>query len=367
MALISADERVAIQDSVRRLLADRCTESDVRRTMETDSGYDAALWGQLGEMGIVGLVVDEAFGGTGAGPIELELIMEEVGAALLASPFLASGVLAAELLRALGDEAAKTRLLPAIAAGASIATVAMTGDAGTWTKAGVAVKVGPGGTVSGHASFVLHGQNADVLLVLANGDAGLAVFEIDPSAPGVTITPLPTFDHTQRLARITFANTPATRLTARAPVWSAVEQALNLALIALAGEQAGGARKCLDFTVDYVKNRIQFGRAIGSFQAVKHMAADLLLESESAISAARNAAAKLAEAAPDAPAWISLAAFACADAFSTTTATSIQMHGGIAFTWVHPAHLYLRRARADAQLFGAPAYYRERYIQQMGG
>ena len=366
MATISADERVAIADSVRRLLADKSTEADVRRTMETETGYDAELWRQLAEMGIAGLVVEEAFGGSGAGPIELELIMEGVGAALLCSPLLASGVLSAELLRALGDEAANTRLLPGIAAGTSIATAALTGDTGTWTAAGVAVTAAEG-RLSGHANYVLQGQNADVLLVLARMGDSLAVFEVDASSPGVAIAALPTFDHTQRLARITFDNTPATRITAKGPVWDAVQQALNLALVALAGEQAGGSRKCLDFTVDYVKNRIQFGRAIGSFQAVKHMASDLLLESESAISAARNAAAKLAEGAPDAEAWISLAAFACADAFSTTTATSIQMHGGIAFTWVHPAHLYLRRARADAQLFGAPAYHRERYIQQLGG
>lgn len=367
MATISADERVAIADSVRRLLADKSTEADVRRTMETETGYDAELWRQLSEMGIVGLVVDEAFGGSGAGPIELELIMEDVGAALLCSPLLASGVLAAELLRALGDEAASTRLLPGIAAGTSIATVALTGDAGTWTADGVAVIAGADGKLNGHANYVLHGQNADVLLVVAKAGDGLGVFEVDPSAPGVAIAALPTFDHTQRLARTIFANVPATPIAAKGQVWDAVQQALNLALVALAGEQAGGSRKCLDFTVDYVKNRIQFGRAIGSFQAVKHMASDLLLESESAISAARNAAARLAEGAPDAQAWISLAAFACADAFSTTTATSIQMHGGIAFTWVHPAHLYLRRARADAQLFGAPAYHRERYIQQLGG
>jgi alkylation response protein AidB-like acyl-CoA dehydrogenase len=136
--------------------------------------------------------------------------------------------------------------------------------------------------------------------------------------------------------------------------------------VALAGEQAGGARRCLEFTVDYAKNRIQFGRAIGSFQAVKHMAADLLLETESATSAARNAAARLAEGASDAPAAISLAAFACADAYVQTTATGVQMHGGIAFTWAHPAHLYLRRARAGAQLFGTSAVHRERYLTQLG-
>jgi alkylation response protein AidB-like acyl-CoA dehydrogenase len=293
--------------------------------------------------------------------------MEEAGAALLCSPLLASGVVAAELLRALGDEAAKARLLPGIAAGTSIATVALTGDTGVWTPEGVAVTASQeDGTwrLDGEASYVIHGQNADALLVAANG--GAQAFEVDPKAPGVTIAALPTFDHTLRLARIGFAGASGQLIHAAEPVWEAVQRALDLALVALAGEQAGAARRCLDFTVDYAKARIQFGRAIGSFQAIKHMASDLLLESESAISAARNAARALAEDAPDADAAISLAAFACAEAFSQTTATSIQMHGGVAFTWAHPAHLYLRRARADAQLFGTPAYHRERYLQSLG-
>ena len=368
MATISAEERGALRDSVRRLLADHSAEADVRRAMETPAGYDAELWRKLAEMGIAGLVIEEGFGGAGAGPLELELVMEEAGAALLCSPLLASGVLAAELLRALGDEDAKTRLLPGIAAGTSIATVALTGDQGVWTPEGVAVTASQAEGVwrlDGEASYVIHGQNADVLLVAANG--GSEVFEVDPVSAGVAIAALPTFDHTLRLARIAFAGASGRRIEAAGPVWEAVQQALNLALVGLAGEQAGGARRVLDFTVDYAKARIQFGRAIGSFQAIKHMASDLLLESESAISAARNAARALAEDAPDADAAISLAAFACADAFNLTTATSIQMHGGIAFTWAHPAHLYLRRARADAQLFGPPAFFRERYIQQLGG
>jgi alkylation response protein AidB-like acyl-CoA dehydrogenase len=367
MASLSPEERAALRDSVSRLLADHSTEADVRRTMETEAGYDAALWRKLAEMGVVGLVVEEAYGGAGAGPLELELVMEEAGAALLCSPLLSSGVLAAELLRALGDEDAKARLLPGIAAGTTIAAVAMTGSSGEWTENAIEVHAAErdgAWRLDGVADYVIHGQNADILLVLAHVADEVAVFEVDPTS--VQIKSLPTFDHTLRLARVEFTGAPGRRVNATGPVWDAVQQALNLALVALAGEQAGGARRCLEFTVDYAKSRIQFGRAIGSFQAVKHMAADLLLESESAISAARNAAARLAEGADDADAAISLAAFACADAFTQVTATSIQMHGGIAFTWVHPAHLYLRRARADAQLFGPPSEYRERYLEQLG-
>jgi len=366
LASLSVEERAALRDSVHRLLADRSSEAHLWATMETDAGYDTALWKQISEMGVAGLVIDEAHGGADAGPLELEAVMEEAGAALLCSPLVASSVLAAELLRALGDEEANARLLPGIAAGTTIATAALTGEAGSWTEDGVTVSASADGRLSGLASYVLHGQNADVLLVVADGPNGLQVLEVDPKATGVTVSALPTFDHTLRLAKVVFDNAHGRALAASGPVWAAVRQALDLALVALAGEQAGGARRVLEFTVDYAKTRIQFGRAIGSFQAIKHMAADLLLETESAISAARNAAQKLADGAPDAAEAIALAAFACADAFTKTTADAVQMHGGIAFTWAHPAHLYLRRARADAQLFGAPASHRERYLEALG-
>jgi len=166
---------------------------------------------------------------------------------------------------------------------------------------------------------------------------------------------------------VRLSGAPAVPLGERGAGWAAAERAMNLARVALAGEQAGGARRSLDITVAYSKVRVQFGRPIGSFQAIKHLAADLLLEAESAISAARHAARELAAGSDGAQLAVDLAAFACADAFTTVAAASVQMHGGIAFTWDHPAHLYLRRARADAQLLGTPSFYRERYVQQLGG
>jgi alkylation response protein AidB-like acyl-CoA dehydrogenase len=367
MTTITADERAAMQDSVRRLLAQRSSEADVRRTMETEAGYDAALWSQLADMGVTGLIVDAEFGGTGGGPVELELIMEEAGAALLCGPLLSSSVLAASLIAACGDADAKARLLPGIADGSLIGTVALTGDAGTWTEEGVEVSAsgfGDGWSLNGVSSFVTHAQIAGTILVVARLSDGFGIFEVAPSAAGLTMATLPTFDHTLRLARLTFDGVVARRLGTAG--WEAVETMLSMGLVALAGEQAGGAKASFDMTVKYANTRIQFGRAIGSFQAIKHMAADLLLETESAISAARAAAQALADGAADARAAVSLAAFACADAFSKVTADSIQMHGGIAFTWAHPAHLYLRRARADAQLLGAPPYHRERYLEALG-
>ncbi len=362
---ISAEDRAAMTESVRRLLADRHGEAVVRKTMETQSGIDEASWKDLVELGVTGLVIPEEYGGLGGGPVEAEAIMEEAGAALLGAPLL-SNMMAAVLIDACGDEAAKRRLLPAIADGAT-AAIALTGDAGTWTQQGVTLQATQSGNawqLRGSASFVLHAQNAAVLLAVAQTSDGHGIFELAPDAAGLTIASLPTFDRTLRLARLACDGASALRLGTAG--WDAVEKTMKFALVALAGEQAGGARRVLEMTTQYAKSRIQFGRAIGSFQAVKHMAADLLLETESATSTARAAAAALATNARDADELVALAAFVCADAYSKVTADAIQMHGGIAFTWAHPAHLYLRRARADAQLFGTSSIYRERYLEALG-
>ena len=370
MNRIGAEERQALRESLRQLLAKESDERAVRATMETSAGYDAGLWKELAELGLVGLLVDEAHGGSGLGPVEIEAVMEEAGAALLCSPLLGSSVLAARLLAELGDEAVNARWLPAIADGSAIAAAALTGPSGTWTPDGVEIDARErdgAWRLTGRAGFVIHGQNADVLLVLARTPDGPACFVVEPAASGLAVGALPTFDHTLRLADVTFEDTPAARIAARAAVADAVRRALDTALVALAGDQVGAARRCFEMTVDYAKSRVQFGRSIGSFQAIKHMAADLLLEVESATSAARHAAERLAADGDDSIEAVSLAAFACADAGVKTAADSIQMHGGIAFTWEHPVHLYLRRARSGAQLFGSPSLHRERFLQALGG
>ncbi len=299
MATIAAEDLTALTDSLRRLLQDKSAEADVRRTMETPSGYDPELWRQLAEMGVAGLVIDEAYGGVGAGPVELERVMEEAGAALLCAPLVSSGVLAAGLIQALGDEATKTRLLPTIADGSRIATVALTGAKGGWTANDVAVTAAGAGeawTLNGVASFVTHGQIADVILVVAKAPDGLAVFEVEPAAAGLTIKPLPTFDHTLRLAELSFAAHagPAARRprgrsgrrSRRRSTWPASPWPANR-------PAAPGGRWSSPSTTP--RPASSSAALIGSFQAIKHMAADLLLESESAISAARAAARSLAD------------------------------------------------------------------------
>lgn len=344
-ATLDADDRAALLDQVRRLLADRCVEADVRRMMATETGHDPELWRALADLGVVGLIAPEAAGGAGLSAVELELVMEEAGAALLPAPLLSAAV-ASRLLAGCDGP-----LLSEIASGARIAAVAFAGSH-DWTGRST-LEVG-GGRIAGTLRFVPDAAVADTILIAH--DAGVFAAARDD----VHVASLPSFDRTRRLADVAI-DLPALQVADAADVGPA----RDLALVALAGEQAGGARRVLDMTVDYARTRHQFGRAIGSFQAIKHMAADLLLESESAISAARDAARQLAEGSATKDAAVALAAFACADAFVRVAADAIQMHGGIAFTWDHPAHLYLRRARSAAQLYGDPAHWRERYVQAL--
>jgi alkylation response protein AidB-like acyl-CoA dehydrogenase len=365
---IDVAEREALREAVRDLLRSRCTEHDVRRVMAGDDGFDRALWRQLAEQGVTGIVIDAEYGGVGLGARELEAVAEEIGAAVLPSPFISSAVLTATLVEAAGSDTDKQRLLPRLADGSAIGTVAVTGTSGTWTRDGVDVRVGAGGTLTGSAHYVTDGQVADLILVVADGPDGIGIYQVEPDAAGFSRVAATVFDPTVRLSTYTFDGAPAQRLGAAG--WDAVQHALDLAVVALAGEQSGGARRIFDITVDYLKTRIQFGRPIGSFQALKHMAADLLLTVESATSAAQNAAAqKAAQLAGDvetADGAIALAGFTCAEAYRDTAAQAIQMHGGIGFTWEHPAHLYLRRARTGLQLFGGPRLHRERYLQSKG-
>ncbi len=354
---ISADELAAIRASFQRLLAERGTEADVRRAIASPEGYDAALWRGIGDLGLAGLIAPVADGGAGGGAVELELLMEDAGAALLCAPFLSSVVIAGGLVAGGDDAEDRARLLPRLISGAAVGAVALTGEAGLWTPQDITVRAAEG-RLTGVASYVLFGAQADVLLAAAWDAEGPAVYEVAAGATGLTITPLKTFDLTQPMAKIAFEGVEARRIAGP----EALARTLDLGRIALAGEQAGAARRIFEITLDYLRTRVQFGRPIGGFQAMKHMAADLLIEVENATSAARHAASAVAQGAPNAQVMVNLAAFACADAFSQTAATAVQMHGGIAFTWDHPAHLYLRRARADARLFGASDLYRDRYL-----
>jgi alkylation response protein AidB-like acyl-CoA dehydrogenase len=271
-------------------------------------------------------------------------------------------VLATTLLAHSTDEEAKARLFPQLAGGTLIGTAALTGEQGLWDSNDCNISVsgsGESAQLSGTASYVSDGTLAGLLLVVTGSGPDRQLYEVTERA-GLTITTLRTFDPTQRLARIGLDGVRARSV--RGGNAAAVDRALELARVALAGRQAGAALRNFEFTVEYLRTRIQFGRPIGGFQAVKHMAADLLLESESAITAARHAAERLAADADDAAEMVAMASFAVNDAQVKIGFDSIQLHGGIAFTWEHPAHLYLRRARHDSMFLGSTRQARERFV-----
>ena len=365
----TSEEPRALRNAVADVLARHSDEARVRALMATDTGFDPAVWRELAAMGLTGLLIGEEYGGAGAGPVEMGIAMEEMGRALLVSPFLSTAVLVPSLLAEIGAPAERAAVLPRIATGDLIATVAFAENGSARLPARIATSAGAIGDawhVTGYKHFVLDGQSASLLYILAGTDAGPAVFAVDTGAPGLDVTPLTTVDLTRKQCRLQLVDTPARRVGQPGAGVEAFTAALDRSAVALLSEQAGGARRAVEMATDYAKTRYQFGRAIGSFQAVKHMCADMLLEAESAVSAARFVAGSFAAQAPSRIADLALAQAYCSDAFVFVAATNIQVHGGIGFTWEHPAHLYLRRARSDAQLLGSPSWHRERYLQQIG-
>ncbi|MEO6887179.1 MAG: acyl-CoA dehydrogenase family protein, partial [Jatrophihabitantaceae bacterium] len=326
--------------------------------VQTPRGYDDALWRLLcDQIGIAALSIPERFGGAGAGPLETHLVLEELGRTLTPSPLLGSGVLAAQLLLTLDDDAANARLLPGIADGRSVASVCWAGSDGRWSTDTATVVASSDGTLHGSTHYVLDGDLADVLLVVALDGNALALYEVDPTMPGVQRNHTPTMDLTRRLAAVTFDRTPGRRL-GTSDAKSALARVLDVVTVAQSAEQVGAMSRCLELTVDYAKTRIQFGRPIGSFQALKHRMADLHVRVEAARSASYAAVDGTIESAA--------AATYCAETFFTVAAESIQLHGGIAITWEHDAHLYFKRAQAGTQLFGQPSDHLARLESAVG-
>jgi alkylation response protein AidB-like acyl-CoA dehydrogenase len=292
-----------------------------------------------------------------------------MGRALLCAPFFSSVVLAGAALSASGDEEAKKAYLPGIASGEIRATLALTEDSGRWDASGVALAATPSGDgwrLDGHKTFVVDGYTADVLLVVGRGEAGITLFAVDGAARGLQRAVMPTMDQTRKQARLTFSAVPARLVGVAGKGWPIVARALDLAAIGLAAEQVGGAQRVLEMSVEYAKVRVQFGRPIGSFQAIKHKCADMLLAVESAKSAAYYAAWAAAEDNDEVPVMASLAKAYCSEAYFHAAAENIQIHGGIGFTWDHPAHLYFKRAKSSELILGDPAYHRELLAQRIG-
>ncbi|HVM67780.1 MAG TPA: acyl-CoA dehydrogenase family protein [Acidimicrobiales bacterium] len=365
-----SEEQEELRKSVRRFMEDKSPEAEVRRLMETTEGYDPAVWSQMAQqLGLQGLAVPEEFGGSGYTYVELIVVLEEMGRALLCAPYFSSVALAANALLTSGDDAAKKDYLPGIAAGDTIATVALTEPAGRWDEAGVELAASGSGdswTLTGTKSFVLDGHTASLILVPARTPGGVSLFAVSADAAGLTRTPLATMDQTRKQAKLEFSGTPARLVGGEGTAWPGLSKTLDLAAVALAAEQVGGAQKVLDMSVEYAKVRVQFGRPIGSFQAIKHKCADMLLEVESAKSAAYYAGWAAAEDSDELPVVASLAKAYCSDAYFHAAAENIQIHGGIGFTWEHPAHLYFKRAKSSELYLGDPTYHRELLAQRIG-
>ncbi|MDQ7909360.1 acyl-CoA dehydrogenase family protein [Phytohabitans sp. ZYX-F-186] len=353
---------------VRKFCAEFSPEPVVRATMETEAGYDAELWRRLGtELGVLGLAVDEEFGGAGAGLVAQAVAVEEMGAALVCGPVVGTLALAIPLLSAAGDDATRRAYLPDLVDGGRTATVAAPLTGGTFDAAAVTVAAkaegdgwkaeGDGWVVSGRVEFVPDGAAADLLLVAARTDHGVALFAVDAAADGVRREPLATLDLTRRQAVVEFSGAPARLIAGEKRALAALAHAARVGAVLLAAEQVGGGRAMLDRTVEHVTGRYQFGRPLGSFQAVKHRCADMLVAVEQARSAAYHGAWALQDGTDDPQLAASIAKAVASEAYTRVAAAAIQLHGGIGFTWEHPAHLYFKRATADSLTLGTVAQH----------
>jgi alkylation response protein AidB-like acyl-CoA dehydrogenase len=369
---IGQQELDELRHGVHDFLTAKSGHDQVQRLVDTDAPYDPAVWAQMAEqLGLQGLGLPTEHGGDGYGLPELRVVLEEMGRALLPSAFLSTVVMAASALVRSGDEAAQAAHLPGIAAGKTTATFAVAEGYGSWAIEEIettARRVDGGWAVTGEKPLVVDGATADLVLVVARTPAGPSLFAIPGETGGLTRTPLRTLDLTRKMARLVFTGAPATLVGREGGAQDVVDHVLDLTATALAAEQVGGARACLEASAAYARDRRQFGRAIGSFQAIKHKCADMFARvqlAQAAAAEAANAAAGL----PDAPPLGVAAAVAhsvCSEAFMFTAAENIQVHGGIGFTWEHPAHLYYRRAKSSQLLLGGPTVYHERLLQRLG-
>jgi alkylation response protein AidB-like acyl-CoA dehydrogenase len=370
MQLAESAEQRDLRASVRRFLAEKSSLPAVRELMETERGYDDAVWRQAAsQLGLVGIAIPEEYGGAGSTFVEQAIVLEELGRSLYCGPYFASAVLAANALLHSGDEDARRRYLPDIAAGELVATLAFTEDGGAWDGTGAGLSATGGDDawrLSGHRGLVLDGHAAGLVLAVALTPAGPSLFAVDGAAAGLSVRLLPTLDQTRRLARLEFHDTPARLVGTDGAAADVLSRTLDVAALALAAEQLGGAQAVLDMVVAYAKVREQFDRPIGGFQVIKHRCADLLLEIESTRSAVLYGSWAVAESSEEVPVVASLAKAYASETFAHAAGDSVQIHGGIGFTWEHDAHLYFKRANFDEQFLGDPAYHRERLVTRIG-
>jgi alkylation response protein AidB-like acyl-CoA dehydrogenase len=370
MTFAPTPEQDQLRSEVRRFLAATSSSAGRRELIDAGTGIDRQAWQIMaGQLGLPALAIPEEYGGAGFSFTETGIVFEEMGYALAVSPYFSSIGLAASLLMCSGDEAARKDLLPGLADGSVIGTAALADEPGDCDPDRLSLQAdhGPGGwRLNGSAAFVTDGMTADLIIVPARTDGGVSLFALDGDAPGVGRRPMSALDLTRPLAGITCSGAAGRLIGAAGRAQEVLRSGRDRAIACLAAEQAGGARRCLDMAVEYAKTRIQFGRPIGSFQAIKHKCADMLLLTETARSAAYYANWAIAEDPDEVPLAVALAGAYCADAYFAAAAENIQIHGGIGFTWEHDAHLFFRRAKSSQLLFGSPDSFRDR-LAGLGG
>jgi alkylation response protein AidB-like acyl-CoA dehydrogenase len=372
------DDQRAIREAARTFLENRADQRQLRAALGSASGWDEPVWRAIsGELGWTGMSVPEEFGGIGLGAVELAILLEETGRVLLAAPFFETAVLATEAIKAAGTKAQQAALLSPIAKGQMRATLAFAGADGYPAPDGIAAlleKKPDGFCLSGDVHYVPFAHAADLVIVAARakaseGSNGISLVALPTSRPGISVERVTSLDLTRPYARLHFESVAVSDefiLGTPEEAGPALLRTIAIASGLLAAEQAGGAQFCLDSTVAYSKQRVQFGRAIGSFQAVKHALADMMLLVETSKSAAYYAATAIVEDGLELYEATSAARAYCSDAYVRCAGDTIQLHGGIGFTWDHPAHLYFKRARASSTLLGDPTHHREAVARMMG-
>ncbi len=360
MSVAFTEDQDRFRDVVARFLTDRSPTTAVRALMATDEGFDADVWRQLSqEVGLLGTHLPEAYGGFGFGPVELGIISQEMGRDLYCGPFFASAVMAAHAIVNEGTQKQKETLLPGIASGASKAALVL-GDVNAAEKVGQHI-TSQGDTLNGTAKIVVDAHVADLLVVAAREQNELGFYLVDPNSSGVDITPQDAMDATRKLSTVALANVSGERLGSGG---ADIDLLWDQMCTALAHEMLGGAEVLFESTVEYMKMRVQFGRAIGSFQALKHRCADLLLELEMAKAATHEAARYLASGEGDSYAP-NMAKALASDAYISIAKQAIQLRGGIGFTWEEDTHLWFKRAKSSEVFLGTSNWHREKMVQRM--
>jgi alkylation response protein AidB-like acyl-CoA dehydrogenase len=363
-----SEEQEFLRQTAQEWMAKESPLATVRTVMETDAGFDADHWAELAGLGWHAMAIPEEYGGAGYGFLELAVLLEEMGAGLLPAPFLSTVALGANAMLLAGSEEQRAAILPGVAMGETRLAVAIGEDEGPWSADRVATTATPSGdawSLTGTKRFVIDGHTADHLIVAASTGAEVALFGVEAGAVGMTAELLPTMDTTRKLADVTFEGTPAIRL-GEGDASEHIESLLRIASVAIALESVGGAQRTLDMAVAYAKDRIQFGRPIGSFQAVKHKCADMLLAVNGARAAAYYAAWALSEGNDELERVAPLAKASCTEAYFHCAQENIQIHGGIGFTWEHDAHLFFKRAKSNELLIGAPSQHRALLADRIG-